>query len=388
THSLDGEEVAKSWLNEAGMSRPGLSGVLIDEFGGAPLANYRAWADGMRRVASDPRSAGKTIFPYCSTLPDYAQARDFVSAVMETGNRFAWEVYLGEEPTRRRAEAAIDSELRRGIIRWQALAPGVNRRMVIALGFMSAPPETLDRCPSADYKVFMDVQWNVIANAPEFEDLFGVLEYTSAYADEEIVRWTAQLYRHYCIEGRRDMLSTDPYELAHLRNGDFADAGAGWEVSAAEEGAVTFSSETGFGWTQGRYPAGPAGNTFLCARRCAGAANVFSQTIRDLAPGRLYSLKMYSADLDHRSEPGLHVVSVELGGVELLPEKSVQLDFAGCHSGSTNPPRMNFHRRVFRARKDAAELSVSDWLRPADPGGPVGQRLAFNFIQVGPYLEE
>ncbi|MFH0963646.1 MAG: LamG domain-containing protein, partial [Planctomycetota bacterium] len=47
THSLDGEEVAKSWLNEAGMSRPGLSGVLIDEFGGAPLANYRAWADGM-----------------------------------------------------------------------------------------------------------------------------------------------------------------------------------------------------------------------------------------------------------------------------------------------------------------------------------------------------
>ena len=35
-----------------------------------------------------------------------------------------------------------------------------------------------------------------------------------------------------------------------------------------------------------------------------------------------------------------------------------------------------------------AGLTVSDWKTDKSPGGPIGQELMFNFIQIQPYLEE
>jgi len=48
----------------------------------------------------------------------------------------------------------------------------------------------------------------------------------------------------------------------------------------------------------------------------------------------------------------------------------------------------NFHWRVFRAKETAAKLVVSDWRTATVPGGPAGQELMFNFVEVQPYLEE
>ena len=388
TKSLSGEEVAESWLNEEGVRHAQTSGILIDEFGGNPAEDYCAWAAGMRLAAKDPRLAGKTLYPYCGALPEYRQAADFVKSVMESGQRFAWEVYAGEEPTIDDMGAALDAELRQRMIAWRDAAPGVERQMVLALAFFSAPPETCDRCPNVNYKVFMDKQLNLVANAPEFAGLFGVLEYTSAYADEEIVRWTTKLYRHYLIDGNTSMLSADPLILTHVANGDFEEEGRGWTLSPAEEGSIAFGVRHGYGWTQGRYPAGPAGNTFLCTRRSAKAPNAFSQTIRDLTPGRAYSLKMYVADGKDLKAAEHHAVRIEIRGVDMLPEKSVDHVYAGCHSGSANPPHFNFRGRVFRAQAETAMLAISDWASEKKPGGSAGQELIFNFIQVEPYLEE
>ena len=72
----------------------------------------------------------------------------------------------------------------------------------------------------------------------------------------------------------------------------------------------------------------------------------------------------------------------------MLDEKTVDHVFSGCHSGGVDPPHFTFHRRVFRARTGAAELAISDWASEKKPGGPAGQELIFNFIQVEPYLEE
>lgn len=48
---------------------------------------------------------------------------------------------------------------------------------------------------------------------------------------------------------------------------------------------------------------------------------------------------------------------------------------------------MNYHRRIFRATATTARLSVSDWESPGSAGGPPGQELMFNFIEIQPYLE-
>lgn len=40
----------------------------------------------------------------------------------------------------------------------------------------------------------------------------------------------------------------------------------------------------------------------------------------------------------------------------------------------------------FRAAGDTAALTVSDWKSEKDPGGPVGQELMFNFIEIQPYI--
>lgn len=47
---------------------------------------------------------------------------------------------------------------------------------------------------------------------------------------------------------------------------------------------------------------------------------------------------------------------------------------------------MNHHRIVFRAKAPTAKLTISDWAEDGKPGGPVGQELICNFIEVQPYL--
>ena len=49
---------------------------------------------------------------------------------------------------------------------------------------------------------------------------------------------------------------------------------------------------------------------------------------------------------------------------------------------------MNYHWRVFRAKAATARLVVSDWKSAAEAGGPAGQELMFNFLELQPYLSE
>ena len=49
---------------------------------------------------------------------------------------------------------------------------------------------------------------------------------------------------------------------------------------------------------------------------------------------------------------------------------------------------MNYHWRVFRAKGTTAKLTLTDWQSDTEPGGPAGQELMFNFIEIQPYFEE
>jgi len=50
-------------------------------------------------------------------------------------------------------------------------------------------------------------------------------------------------------------------------------------------------------------------------------------------------------------------------------------------------PVLNHRRLMFRAEEQTARLVISDWASDHSAGGPEGQELMFNYIQLEPYFE-
>lgn len=396
------DEAYTVWTQNVGLRDPLIDGIIVDEFLGGKRGNdpkYYVWMEAMQRIRANEALRGKHFYPYCNALYGAEPSEAFIRATMAAGYRFAWEQYLKEPPTEEaaREQLAALTERTRG---WLKAFPGCAGHMVMCLGYMSVPPESVNADPKVDYKVWMDAQFHHLANDPAFEGLYGLMEYTCGYADEETVRWAARLYRHYGIEGQTEMLSPRlgfQYRLEHVDNPDFEEGTKGWAVRAAEEGGVEAGMKEGWSWLQGRYPRTTQGDTFLKMRRSSRGPNAFSQEIKHLRPGRLYSLKMFTADhraiSEGRSKEQRYAVSIQVEGAERVSEKSFQHVMHNCYSHSLGPFNaqhrawMNYHFEVFRAKAERARLTVSDWADAAAPGGPAGQELMFNFIEVQPYLE-
>jgi len=391
---ITAEEAYQYWAKNRTYASRLYDGFFADEIGADNSPLNDIWAEAARRMMADPDFESKKLYVYTTSMYPFPRALAYAQTLLDCGYGVAWKRYLGERPDRESAERYLYVALDQEMQQWRRRQPGIEKGMAVVLGYFSAPPETLDLYPQANFKVFMDMEFNLLANAPAFSGLHSVVEYLSSYADEEVVRWSSKLFRHYCIEGGRSMLSTDPYELPHLRNGDFAEGASAWHLAPAEQGSITFRTIAGYGYLQGRYPGRfDIGDTVLCTKRSAQAPNIFSQTIEALVPGRLYSFRMYTADAREletgRSKKQKYAVSVRLENVDELEEKCFQHVFGNCHLRAPFKKRnacwMNFHYRVFRARATSAHLRVSDWLTDQEPGGPVGQELVYNFVQIQPY---
>ena len=48
---------------------------------------------------------------------------------------------------------------------------------------------------------------------------------------------------------------------------------------------------------------------------------------------------------------------------------------------------LTYYWILFRAEGESARVTVMDWASEEEPGGPEGQQLIFNFLQVHPYFE-
>jgi len=401
--SLTAGEAYAYWTQNVGFTDALLDGVVADEFlGNRPGMKYPEWTEAVCRLRATKTLRGKFFYPYCTAIFHDGVSAEFLRTVMHSGYPFAWEVYLQEQvdeaAARKHLEASLAAEMRR----WRTVLTNCERHMVLCFGYMSLPTaETLNVNPEVDFKVWMDMQFQHVANDPAFEGLYGLMEYTCGYADEETVRWAARLYRHYGIEGNTAALSQAlgfKYRLDHLENPDFAAGTKHWTMAPAEPGSMAAKNLDGYSWLQGRYPRTSLGDTFLWTKRSGGKPNVISQAIQNLRPGRLYSLTMVTADhqeLQHgKSVPQKHAVSITLDGVTELPERSIQQVIANNYAhglgafNAQNQAWMNYHFRVFRATGPTAKLMISDWATPAAAGGPIGQELMFNFIEVKPYWEE
>lgn len=401
---------------------PWLDGLIIDEFivnrpviEWAPLTPERlarmdkerkedeVYGDAFKLMRADDRFKNKTLYAYVGgsgkMLNQEIIGTNCIRNLIDSGYHVALERYLHEMSSEQGSQDALQL-LVDGISDWEAKMPGVKKQMVIAFGLLSMPPGSLNKLPNVDYHVWMDQQMNVVANHPALADIGGLNWWTSLLADEETVRFVGKLYRHYAIEGKTNMLTSDPLFMTHLQNPDFADGTNGWTLHSGEEGSIDVKSFPRYGRIEGRFmglgtPPDPEhiGDTFLRMRRSGKGPNTFSQTIKDLKPGRLYSMKMFSCDYDDLVNPkpkkienANSAATVTIDGVDMDAKRS----FTEVYSSSPEPKIpvcIRYYWKVFRAKGTTAELSVSDWKDEKEPGGPIGEEQAFNFLEVEPYHE-
>ena len=378
-----------------GFSHELMSGVLVDEFYTVNDPAYPAYTEMVRRINADPRYAGKGFYPYAAgAYGRDAGSAEFSKACIEGGGMVCWEAYLYEWNTRREAVDYMRRYIERVVLAAEDRLPGVTQHTVWVPGTFSFPWPFADGYPNVNYNAYLDMQCHMLANHPAFFGLGGVHIWRSGYTDEERMRWMWKMFEHYCIQGRRDRVSSAPYELTHIKNPDFTEGLECWTVDASGEGTVRAGHHTGYGKLQGRYYRG--NDTFCVMKRNAGRPNTISQTISGLQVGRTYSVKLLSADYGElvggSSVKAVHPMAVTIDGAELVEGTKYQYQepysTRGRLGGFTdqNPLWINMHWHVFRATGTSATLKICDWISPNEPGGPDGRELAINFVEVKPYL--
>lgn len=405
---LTGPAAFDYWYKNPGFQDARLSGMIADEFSGRQHPLYPAWIEGMRLLGEAAKGSGKAFYAYCGGPGMYSrpEARSLVRTVFDSGFYMAWERYHHEMPSLDEARAFMDALLGKEMTKWRAAFPECQRQIVLVLGIFATGPD-LDVQPDANYKVWMDMQMQYLATHPQFDGLFGVHWWYSGAASEELLRWQNALYRHYCIEGATDLLSERfgwTYMLDHVRDPDFYQGLDAWTAEPAAQDSL----KTGYleryaeienrYWHRGGYPDDPAGNTYLWMKRQANAPNKVSQEIGSLVTGARYTVQMITADyadiVAGRSEEKRHAVALEVDGAEVLPEgsyRSIPVSSPWSHEQlpfKNGPAWFNHHRVMFRASAPQARLTISDWAAPTEPGGPAGQELMINYIQLQPYFEE
>ena len=206
------------------------------------------------------------------------------------------------------------------------------------------------------------------------------------------------MLRHYCIEGKRHRLSDEPYELPHVTNGDFLDGTTGWAVETAAKESVRIEHLKRFFWMRNLYCLEPLADRILVMKRVADAPNRISREIKALQPGRVYSLKLFTADhgdlTGGKSDEKKMAVSIEIDGAEELADGNEQYVYSNsrwhrAHGFNRDKPAwFNYHIRRFRAKAPSARLTISDWSGGGEPGGPIGQETIVSGVRVEPVMPE
>ena len=375
------------------MNSYGVNGIIIDEFYPGISKNFPAWVDDLKRVRQ--RHPGKLCILYIAGGAD--ALRPLIEPLKDLDFYIAPEEQIYE--TRLTEQELIEKGFALGWISQfkDSYFPDVSARTVHSVGVYSGPSPSKyndDVYPDRSWKVHRELHLHELATDPVHQGAGGIEIYQSTMCDEEYLRWMARLFRHYCIEGSSERLSKDPYVLNHLQNPDFEQGLEGWTLEAAAADSVEVRKREGFGVkVQGRHAPADVGDAFLWTRRHAEKPNVIWQEIRNLEPGRYYSVKMITADHGNLHKWQLHNISLHVGDpAVVMPQQCFQTVWRHNPEKEfgNKPTYPNFHRVVFRARSETVKLAISDWQRTYRhapvPTAPVGQELMINFIQIEPYL--
>ena len=390
--SIQNLQDAYKYISAAtGFSNSLVNGSIADEFITSE-PHCAIYADAVRELKASPEFKDRAFYVYANELYDGAEGRKLVQALVDTGSAIAWKHYLPTHTSESTAREFLEQELIAKARKYRELCPGSIEHLAVCPGnFSLVGGHLLNSTPSVNHKVYLDMQYNIIANNPVFWGTYGLMSYHSSYADEETIRWISQLFRHYGIEGRTKPATSDPYESSHLVNGGFVDGMRGWKIAPAEENSIRTVLKYGIGVLQSRY-ASSEGDTGLVTIRSAKRPNTITQQIKNLRPGKLYAFRMMTCDYKNMSKEEKHAVTINFENVTLVPEKCFAHLFPNPpwgryppYDGETNKAWINYHWHLFRANGKTARVTITDWAGDHEPGGPIGQQLMFNYIQVHPY---
>ena len=388
----DPAEVRDRMERHAGMTQPQYDGFTSDElfFGNVTIDNYTR----ALKMLRNPQS--RLIYTWIVGKPSiFSLHTDFMSAALNASKgrgRLLFEAYCHPQADEHAAAAYLDDMIGETMRRFNAFFPNAAAGTGIIFGnFNQIPIISLEHDPAVDFKYFLDMQVNLVANSPDFKNLATVGYWGTYYGDEELVRWSFKLMRHYAVEGNRDMLSARygfQYHPGFLANGDFAEGLKGWTASPAAEGSLRTATVAGYGRaSQGRWGAGDAGDTVCVMVRKPGQPNRISQTAQGLEAGKAYCLQFVTADFKDvtakKYNPRRYGIRAVLDGAEILGDKSfVHVDRRTVGTNQDqNVGKINLHRIVFRAKSPRQTIAFDDEEAVPD------EELIINFVQLKPYLD-
>ena len=368
------------------------SGMTVDEFFLGSADSIERYGNGLK-MFSERDSGEKRIYTWVIGKPGTdGLSREFfaTSANASKGHgKLLFEVYCRTKTTEEIARRYLKDYLKETIERSRLAYPRAEASMGLILGnFNQIPLISAVHHPEVDYKYYLDMQLNYMANDPAFKGLACTGYWGSYYGDNELHRWSMSLLRHYCIEGRTDMLS-DRYGFKYipgiLANGDFRGTFDSWKVSGNvrldEASGLGAKSQRRWGCTDG------TGDTFAAFSKKDSTVGRVEQTVRGLVPGRTYCLQAATFDVkDLKAEciaPRKFNLSVAVSGVEVIPEHSwVHVDMRTKLSSKCRGARINLHHIVFKAKSGEALVSIDD--SAAVPG----EELGVNAVSINPYYAE
>ncbi len=384
------DQVYAVWRDKPGSTHPLSSGIIIDEFANVWAQQFDEWTAALDKFSQYPPWGNRRFYAWVGELFLHKPGVAFQDVIRKYDHRLVWENYLSEGPSAIATRIYVVEKLAQSMQVWQNQQPGIGRYVLMCPGIFSAVPANLGKNPQADFCVFLDWQFRVMATHPSLADLAGVIPWTAQYADTDVLQWTYRLMRHYCIEGKTEPFTTDPYELRHIRNGDFVQGLDGWDVEAAAEDSIRPDQIEGFGWIEGRYWKTTTGDRLVRMTRQAEGGNTLRQTVTGLEPGRRYVAKLLAIDVAHWTHREKAGIALRLDGVDRVPEHSFHTMVESHESGSVEACAhqqvlINYLRVVFDATAETAALTITDDV----PYGLLDQDLGCNFVEVQPWrLEE
>ena len=324
------------------------------------------------------------------------------SNVSRSEGKIFLETYVGT----RRTEEQLNEYLKfvpRHLEVARKLAPDAAERfMMLMSGYTTPEVWCINNYPAADIKVVFDRFFNILANDPRMDGLYGMGCYSIAHTDEELVRWIGRLMRYYCVEGGKASLAEKygfNYIPGHLKDGDFEEGFKHWKAEPAEEGSLVHKTVNGYGgvgiqWRIGREPG--LGDNVALFTKSDKKPNLLSQTATGLTPGKLYCLTFMSVDYNDLSKPqNKHlefVFDATVSDADIIPEATSMRRYPQVWGGNGDykpgTPEKAIRRIVFRAKKDKAVITFSDWKSATEPGGPAGQKRVVNWIGLNPYYQD
>ncbi len=383
------DDVYKVWRDKPGSTHPLSSGIIIDEFSNVWAEQFDEWTAALDCFSQYPAWNNRRFYAWVGEIYMHHPGLAFQEVIKKYDHRLVWENYLSEGASEIAARIYVIEKLVSTMQTWLKQQPDIGRYLLMCPGVFSAVPATLSKNPHADFGVFLDWQFRLMATHPYHADLAGIIPWTAQYADSDVLQWTYRLMRHYCIEGKTEPLTTDPYDLQHIRNGDFNEGLEHWTIETAADGSIRPDHIKDFGWIEGRYWKTTTGDNLVRITRSAQGSNTLRQTIRGLEPGRRYAAKLLAIDAAHWTHREKAGIALRIDGAVPIPEHTFHTLVESHESGAVEAcdhqqAMINYIRVVFDAVAETATLTITDDVSYGLPD----QDLGCNFVEVQPWRWE